>query len=323
MTPSPMLQDRDMLAVRATYSATLSACTPELRNLGAGLLDTLSDASWTLEWYLPRWLGEAFGLPRDQIQALVLANVYGLGYVRLQDDLTDEQMSQDSRRLTAALADILYRRAIEQYVLLFPDNSPFWRHLDAFMSEWRLATNANTLQPAIDFDRLASEDLIGFAGRGAPLKICGAAACLLGQGDNAIAPLSVALDHTLLAHVLLDHFDDWQDDLASGRFNLFVAYASPLAQTPDTCTENTGRVILELYGAGHGSGYFSLIRREMRVARKLVEVIPCPGLSAYLWSLEALAKNQAQDIAAQAKTRLQAAVAEALAPTPALSSPSA
>ena len=137
MTSSPMLLDPKMLAVRSRFQTALASGDPNLAQPATSLLDAVSQANWTLEWYLPRWLGDAFGLDHDQIQSLVLANIFGLCHVRLEDDLLDERAAGRDAAGDVALSETLYRLAIDELTPLFPAGSIFWTHLDAFMRQWR------------------------------------------------------------------------------------------------------------------------------------------------------------------------------------------
>ena len=115
----PLPSDADMLAVRASYGSALERFPPLLTDDGKRVLDRISSSGWTLEWRLPRWLGDAFGLQSDVSRALVLANVYGLGYVRLQDDLVDGDLCTGCRRSAIPLATALFQQWMPQYVLRF------------------------------------------------------------------------------------------------------------------------------------------------------------------------------------------------------------
>ena len=205
------------------------ASLPVLAECGRRLLDRISPPNWTLEWSLPGWLGSALGLDASTIADLTLANVFGLAYIKLQDDLLDGEVGEDDRQAALLLSSVLHRKWLLVYTGLFPGDSPFWGYFEQYMTQWVRATWASRQEHSKPWAAWGEEDLLILGHRGAPLKICAAAACLLAQRAELIPQLESALDHLLIGAVLLDHALDWADDLAAGRYNAFVAYASALA----------------------------------------------------------------------------------------------
>lgn len=179
------------------------------------LLERLPPARWTLEWYLPLWLGRAFRLDDSVSNEVVLSNVLGLASIRLQDDLADGEVATDDRVGARALATALYDAALEPYRAPFDAGSPFWSHLDRRMTAWRAA------HPGPDL-----------AARGAPLHVGAVAVCLHADRMDVYRALEPCLDHALEALVRYDHVADWESDLDAGRWNAFVAAASPGRQVP-------------------------------------------------------------------------------------------
>ena len=182
------------------------------------------------QWSLPGWLGDALRLPVVSTADLTLANVVGLAYVRLRDDLVDGEIPEGDRRTILMLATVLYQKWLLMYTGLFPGGSSFWASFERYMVQWAGATLRNDRPPARNFSEYDDLDLHHLGARGAPLKICAAGTCLLAGRDELIPQLEAALDRLLIGAVLLDHARDWNEDLAAGRYNAFVAHASPLAQ---------------------------------------------------------------------------------------------
>ncbi len=203
----------DIAGVAAAYERRVLEACPEHLLLARSLLERLPPARWTLEWYLPWWLGHAFGLEAAVSREMVLSNVLGLGSIRLQDDLADGEVAPADIDGAGILAAVLYDAALEPYREWFTPASAFWSELDRRMTEWR---------------RSAAEDL---AARGAPLHVSAAAASMLG-GHSSVDPSLVAcLDRALEALVRYDHVSDWEADLDAGRWNVFVAAVTSGAQT--------------------------------------------------------------------------------------------
>jgi hypothetical protein len=205
----------------------------------ADLLARLPPSRWTLEWFLPWWLGAAFGLDEAIAFEIVTSNVLGLGSIRVQDDVADDEVDAANLEAAARLGPILYRLALEPYRALFPPGSPFWGHLDACMATWRGAGR-----------RLAA--------RGAPLKISAFAVCLLADRADHYPGLDRCLDHALTGLALYDDLADWRADLAVGRWNSFVAQATGGSDparvivamlTDEAVARQTDRIVSEMSAA--------------------------------------------------------------------------
>ena len=264
----PRLPQIQETAVKARFWAAIEAQCPELAAAGQQVLGRVSPPNWTLEWSLPGWLGDALRLPAVSTADLTLANVYGLAYVRLRDDLVDGEIPEGDRRTILMLATVLYQKWLLMYTGLFPGGSPFWASFERYMAQWAGATLHNDRPPAKNFSEYDDLDLHHLGARGAPLKICAAGACLLAGRDELIPQLEAALDHLLIGAVLLDHARDWTEDLAAGRYNAFVAHASPLAQTAEHAEANRRAVLQELMVGKGARPYFALLRQQLQTRHR-------------------------------------------------------
>jgi hypothetical protein len=222
------LSDPRMRAVRMDACAALSMLPPPLPSAGIQLLDHIAPPHWTVEWYLPQWLGNAYDLPAEATHALILANVYGLGYIGLQDALADGEIDAGERTIKVCLS----------YLQL--------------------------------------------AWRGAPLKICCVGAQLLARREVDLKPLLAAIDHLLAAAVLLDHERDWQADLADGRYNAFIHFASPLPQVAQERSANRRRVLEKIILERASGPYFDLIQSHLQLSLGYAKDARCPQLLTYL-----------------------------------------
>ena len=114
---------------------------------------------------------------------------------------------------------------------------------------------------------------------------------------------------------LVDHAQDWSDDLAAGRYNAFVAYASPLPQTPEYREVNERRVQQEICLHKAGRLYFRVARDHLRTARKLAEPANCPDLQRYLIWLDQQATTCSERLGSSAAALLNDAVGRLFGPT--------
>jgi hypothetical protein len=297
------LSDSQETAVKTRYCAAIAAGPPDLADLGRQVLDRISPPNWTLEWSLPGWLGDALGLPVAPAADLTLANIYGLAYVRLQDDLADGEIAEGDRPAVLMLSAVLYQKWLLTYTRLFSGGSPFWSFFEQYMAQWVSATLRSHRPPATAFRDYEEADLRGLGERGAPLKICAAGACLLAGRDQLIPQLASTLDHLLIGAVLLDHAQDWIGDLVSYRYNAFVAYASPLAQVPELMEANRQAVVKELIVGKEARPYFALLRRQLQTAideARATGVLTLADYAAWLRrQADAYRRRLAQDARAQ------------------------
>ena len=162
------------------------------------------------------------GLELAVARRLVLSNVLGLASLRLRDDLQDGDLLPGDRPAAPVVSAALYEAAIDILRDLFPPSSDVWRQLGLQMSHWRDAVEIGSAPT-----QSADEEAIGryLARRAAPLKVSAFAVCLLTVRTHLYDGLADCLDHFLAAMVLYDHLCDWEQDLACGRWNAFVAGA--------------------------------------------------------------------------------------------------
>jgi hypothetical protein len=307
------LSDPRMQAVRADACAAFAKLPAPLPDAALHLLDRIAPPAWTVEWYLPQWLGDAYDLPPEATHALILANVYGLGYIGTQDSLIDGERDKQSeagqeekqRTITLCLATALQQLWIQQYRDTFPAGSPFWQYFSAFMHQWLAATLASNSQPTTDFQTFVSESYLQLAWRGAPLKICCAGATLLARREVNLTPLLAAIDSLLAAAVLLDHQQDWQDDLADGRYNAFVHFASPLPQSAQERMANRQRVLKKIVLNRATAPYFDLVQKHLYHAIHHTDAAGCPQLNTHIQEfsaeISAYQEQQSSNIAAIVK----------------------
>jgi hypothetical protein len=303
----PRLPETLELAVKDRFCTALAGEPAELAEFGVRLLDRIAPPNWTLEWSLPGWLGGALGPDASSVADLTLANVLGLAYIKLQDDLSDGEVGQDDRQAAALLSAVLHRKWLLVYTGLFPGGSPFWGYFERYMTQWVRATWASRQEHVKPWAAWGEEELLVLGHRGAPLKICAAGAGLLAQREGLIPHLESALDHLLTGAVLLDHALDWSGDLAADRHNAFVAYASAWPQTPEHQGANRRVVAEELLVGKAGQPYFQLLRRELTAAQALARQAECEELARYISWLRSETISYGKGMAARTRGQMHQA----------------
>lgn len=304
MTHYPQLSPNAVDGLLDECRRSLDALSPEMGSAGAWLLAEHGPAQWPVEWHLPWWLAASLGLAEADWRALTVCNLLGLGYVRIQDRLAEGTGISAAR--DAVLAAACYELALAELARLFPATPDFWQYRRVFMAQWLRALSDAHAPISRPFDAWQEQDLAWLAWRGAPLKISAVGACLLADRGDAIPTLTDALDQLLIAQVLLDHIDDWREDLPAGRFNAFVAYATDCPQDTTTAEANRRRV-LALLMMGDPGDYFQLIQRHIATAKLLAVQVGCSGLAEFVTSLQSEAELGCGQLVDAARSHLQQA----------------
>ena len=266
LTDPADIPDLDIAGVLAAYEQRVIEVCPDQQPLARALIERLPPSRWTLEWYLPWWLGHAFGLEAAVSREMVLSNILGLGSIRLQDDLADGEVAPLDVEGARILSAALYEAALEPYRAWFPPASSFWSELDRRMTAWR---------------RHAPDDL---AARGAPLHVSALAASLLGDNSGVDPSLVACLDRIIEALVRYDHVSDWEADLDAGRWNVFVAAVASGPQTREARERHRIAVRLALMTTGVADEQFSVIRAALLEAADLAAKVEpsIPALTQHL-----------------------------------------
>jgi len=304
--------------LKSSFLAEVTGFAPELRYAAETLLHRIGASNWTLEWGLPFWLGTTFGLADDAIRELMLCNVFGLGFVRLVDDLADGESpwpetagvnsekdpgwqppSHNDGVLLQVELHHLFSRQIRWTAHRIRRSSTgkggahqgelharfFLYCYHACIRRWLQATSERARQPGTPFRLYTDSDFLQLAERGAPLEICCAAACALAGRPRALRSVAQVIDELLVACVLLDHVYDWAVDLKAGRYNAFVAYCSDLAQCGPNRESNREAVLKELYAGDVGRSYLACIQQYLGKASNGAATIRCGGLVEFIRTL--------------------------------------
>lgn len=290
---------------------------PQHVALAQRTLARLEPERWQIEWYLPWWLGESFGLDPTHARTFVLSNVLGLVTIRLQDDLADGEVAENAQAAHQELAHLLHQAALDAYRPHFPAAAVFWERVNTHMKAWRAATaTVNQLQ-LMDLQRLKNLDDTAaheIAALGAPLKICVDAICHL-TAHPFDADLDAMLDHAFLAAVLHDHVIDCDSDLRAGRWNLFAATISNLHQTPSRFQEHRIRLNAAWMTTDTPRTYFEQIAFHLDCAQALNQRFGIKGFDTYLAALHTTIWRTYNSIATAYRADLARATKTIFGPT--------
>lgn len=272
-------QDRpalDVDGIGAEAEARAIAACPDEDAAVRTLLEALRPPRWTLEWSLPWWLATALGVPADVARELVISNVLGLASFRLRDDALDGEAGLEPGRV-GAIASALLDRAIATYRDLFEPSSPVWSEIRRSIEDWRQAVI--DWAPAVAGEPPAMPDTTtaAIARRGAPLRICVSAVCLLAARPDAEPALHAAVEHALAAWVLADDADDWLEDVRGGRRNLFVRALVPDPDPTLSPADLVDEVAIAMLGSDRLRVYHDQIRLEADRAADMADAAIGPS----------------------------------------------
>ncbi|HEY9246530.1 MAG TPA: hypothetical protein VIO11_06770 [Candidatus Methanoperedens sp.] len=303
--------------IQTEFCGLIQQLTPGLYSQGQELLDRISTRNWALEWGLPRWLGEAYNLPESTIHELILANIFMLGFVRIIDDVIDddfqpsysaiEGISTPTHQLSFSannkhnhailLGTLLQNLWYKHHVRLLSqteakisarqscDNGLVPSYLDAAtqsLSEWINVTSDQERRPTHGFSAFTETDYLRIGHRGSVLKTCCIAACLVAGRDTEIQPLTIAIDHILIGVGMKDDILDWLSDLQAGRYNVFIAFCSDLAQTAEFRSANELAVLRAIYIDQKIDSFFDLILEHIFTAEKAAMLATSPKFCKFI-----------------------------------------
>lgn len=269
----------DLAAIESAFDAHVSGLASGDRALATGTLARVRPPNWTLEWYLPWWLGHALGVHPEVSLRIVVSNVLGLVAARLEDDAIDGEVAHDEVAAARRVSVALFDAAIGIYRPIFDSTSPFWAVLERTLSEW------------------LSADRRSLARRGAPLNVGAQAICLLADQPGAWRTVGACLDHALAALARYDDLCDWEADLAAGRWNVFVASVTKAPQSRANASGNRSAVLTALMLDGAAAAGFAQVDVEAGRAAALARAIGCAPLADHLASIgtRAMAQGAAVD----------------------------
>lgn len=238
----------DLDWVQAQIDHFLATLPPRLSQVTHEYLRRLDRQRAQLEWHLPLWLGDTFGVPTTQTRWVALTNVLGMLYIRIHNDLMDAGSYLPQQFEQAALAPLLYTRCIHIFSTLFPSSSPFWGHLERYLNEWARALDWEReyhWHQAVPYTQAEIEFVA--AGKGAPIKIGFAAIALLAKREADLPELEKIIDLRSTIAQIFDDLSDWHEDWQQGRFNIFLTAALSEKQRQQQMHLNEDDILQAIY----------------------------------------------------------------------------
>ncbi|RJE87632.1 methionine synthase I [Paenibacillus sp. 1011MAR3C5] len=215
---------------------------------------------------LPYWMQEITGISDEQSDRLALANIYGMLYFFILDDVMDStQIERVKSQLS--LASLLQLEMHALFRELFPSESPFWTYYDRYVISW---ADCVVNEAEADF---FIHDPIRTAGKAGPVKISAVGACLLAGCEERIGEVEQSIDLALMTLQMLDDWADWQEDMMEGSYNGLLAMIASETGTPLRSLSKEA-VQSQIYVLGCMNRYAEIANRNHDSLMKLGQRIP-------------------------------------------------
>ncbi|GIO98782.1 hypothetical protein J14TS5_38680 [Paenibacillus lautus] len=215
----------DLAAAFSACEARLSELPAPLNEIGLSYLRKFDvfeqDSSKNYICYLlPFWMKELTSLPADVYRHLSAANIIGMLYYFIQDDIMDSPYDSQSPidpKHHLALANLLYYEFLTSYQPYFPANSDFWSYFKNYTHEWSEGVLHETRDDYFKHNRAM------IAKKAAPVKLGSTAALLLSDQASLIPRTNDVMNQVLLTLQMMDDWTDWKQDLADGSYNCLLS----------------------------------------------------------------------------------------------------
>ncbi|NEW07853.1 hypothetical protein GK047_17780 [Paenibacillus sp. SYP-B3998] len=166
-------------------------------------------------YLLPFWMSDLTPLLPETIKKFSLANIFGMLYFFIQDDIMDSSTSEHKEKLPSG--NLFYLQFLTIYRDLFPSESPFWTYYNEYVIEW---SDAVTNESQANY---FMNDIRMVAKKASPVKIASTGALLLSNRTQLVSEVSRAIEHVLVTLQMLDDWADWEQDLEDASYNCLLA----------------------------------------------------------------------------------------------------
>lgn len=222
--------EEDLQQAFATADKLLSALPPSFSQLALDFLDKFhvlkeNRSKNYICYLLPFWLQEKSEVSRAACRRIAVANIFGMMYYHLIDELMDNPEARFEYQLP--LTDLIHFEFMSIYREYFPIGSPFWSYFRKYVIEWAEAvTHENN-------NNFFLEQPVRVAHKAAPVKLSVAAICLLSNQEHKIPLLEDSVDTVLITLQMLDDWADWEKDLKEGSYNCLIALIQSNKKLPE------------------------------------------------------------------------------------------
>ncbi|MFC7677981.1 hypothetical protein [Paenibacillus sp. GCM10028914] len=195
-------------------------------------------------YLLPFWMNDLTSLSQDIYRKLSTANIYGMLYFFIQDDIMDthpDDYTPGMWKHQLALANLLHTEFISIYLQLFQANSPFWNYFKDYIQEWSEGVMHESQHDYFQHNP------IHIAKKAAPVKLGSTAALLLADRHDLIPAAADLMNNVLLTLQMMDDWADYEQDLSDGSYNCLLSLIKSENNLPRSHTLTTEEVHRAIY----------------------------------------------------------------------------
>ncbi|USB34007.1 hypothetical protein [Paenibacillus sp. YPG26] len=222
--------EEDMQWILAEAERMIGEMPGHFRDRGLDLLEQAdllnkNNSNNYISFLLPLWLRNSSQVSIQISRRLSLANIFGMIYFQLVDDVMDSPGEGSAEILP--LANLLQLEFISIYSSYFPADSPFWGYYRTYLQQWAEAVTQENQE------NFFIEHLVRMAHKAAPVKLAVAGSLILSDQVHLIPRLEDATDYALITLQMLDDVMDWKKDLGERNYNSLVAFVRAELKIPD------------------------------------------------------------------------------------------
>ncbi|WP_106768616.1 hypothetical protein [Paenibacillus faecalis] len=217
--------EEELAEVFAECSKKIAEFPPPLNQIGLQYMEKFDvfqqgSAKNYICYLLPFWMKDLTDLPANVYRDLSTANIFGMLYFFIQDDIMDslpEHHTPGTWKHPLALANLLHTEFISIYQTLFPIESPLWSYYKSYIQEWSEGVIYESQQDYFQHNPTQ------IAKKAAPVKLGSTAALLLSNRHDLIPVANDLMNNVLLTLQMMDDWADWEQDLSDGSYNCLLS----------------------------------------------------------------------------------------------------
>lgn len=217
--------ENDLADVFAECGAKIAEFPPPLNQIGLQYMQKFDvfqqgSAKNYICYLLPFWMKDLTLLPSNVYSSLSTANIFGMLYFFIQDDIMDalpDHHTPGMWKNQLALANLLHTEFISIYLKFFPAETPFWTYYRTYIQEW---SEGVIYESQHDYFQHNPTQI---AKKAAPVKLGSTAALLLADRHDLVPAANDLMNNVLLTLQMMDDWADWEQDLTDGSYNCLLS----------------------------------------------------------------------------------------------------
>ncbi|WP_054956248.1 class 1 isoprenoid biosynthesis enzyme [Paenibacillus dakarensis] len=241
--------EHELLEVFAECRIRIDGFLPPLNDIGLQYMrkfDVFQQGSAKnyICYLLPFWMKDQTSLSPDVYRSLSAANIFGMLYFFIQDDIMDTHPKDSIPGMwkhQLVLANLLYTEFIHIYLDFFPSHHPFWSYFRSYIQDWSEGVIHESQH------NYFHHNPIHISKKAAPVKLGSTAVLLLADRHDLVEEAADLLNNVLLTLQMMDDWADYEQDLADGSYNCLLSLIQSVNNLPHNYRLNTEEVQRAIY----------------------------------------------------------------------------